>query len=168
MLCDQWQRAPWRRRTLGADKGYDLHDVVPMVRGLGTAPHVSQNLIRRGGSAIDGGTTRQVGYAQSQHARPRIEPAFGCLNDRGDPKSEGPRTREGRLPLRARECGQQAAPDPKTDRAASLTTVLCAAPAPRRRRCGDTDPSGRFVGTLHGAHRSAFNQAQRQPFVPGM
>jgi len=24
-------------------------------------------------------TTRDDGYAQSQHARPRIEPAFGCL-----------------------------------------------------------------------------------------
>jgi hypothetical protein len=31
------------------------------------------------GSAIDGRTTRQEGYAKSQHARPRIEPAFGWL-----------------------------------------------------------------------------------------
>jgi hypothetical protein len=31
------------------------------------------------GSAIDGRTTRHAGYAMSQHARPRIEPAFGWL-----------------------------------------------------------------------------------------
>ena len=41
--------------------------------------HVAQNLARPGGSAIDGRTTRHVGYAMSQHARPRIEPAFGWL-----------------------------------------------------------------------------------------
>jgi hypothetical protein len=40
---------------------------------------VAQNLARPGGSAIDGRTTRHVGYAMSQHARPRIEPAFGWL-----------------------------------------------------------------------------------------
>ena len=33
----------------------------------------------RGGSAIDGRTTRHTGYAMSQHARPHIEPAFGWL-----------------------------------------------------------------------------------------
>ena len=32
-----------------------------------------------GGSAIDARTTRHSGYAKSQHARPRIEPAFGWL-----------------------------------------------------------------------------------------
>ena len=79
MLCDQWQRAPWRRRTLGADKGYDSHAFVQLVRELGTAPHVTQNLTRNGGSAIDGRTTRHAGYGKSQHARPRIEPAFGWL-----------------------------------------------------------------------------------------
>ena len=33
----------------------------------------------RSGSAIDARTTRHPGYAMSQHARPRIEPAFGWL-----------------------------------------------------------------------------------------
>jgi transposase len=79
MVCNQWQRAPWRRRTVGADKGYDTFDFVDLIRELGTTPHVTQNLTRRGGSAIDGRTTRHEGYAQSQHARPRIEPAFGWL-----------------------------------------------------------------------------------------
>ena len=40
---------------------------------------MTQNLTRRGGSAIHGRTTRLANYAQRQHARPRIEPAFGWL-----------------------------------------------------------------------------------------
>lgn len=79
MVCTQWQRAPWRQRTVGADKGYDAVDFVDLMRELGTTPHVTQNLTRRGGSAIDERTTRHMGYAKSQHARPRIEPAFGWL-----------------------------------------------------------------------------------------
>jgi len=79
MMHDQWQREPWRRRTLGADKAYDTFDFVDSMRELNTTPHVTQNLARPGGSAIDGRTTRHEGYAMSQHARPRIEPAFGWL-----------------------------------------------------------------------------------------
>jgi len=79
MLHAQWKRAPGRRRTVGADKGYDVRDFVDTTRALGATPHVTQNLTRRGGSAIDGRTTRHVGYVMSQHARPRIEPAFGWL-----------------------------------------------------------------------------------------
>jgi hypothetical protein len=52
---------------------------VDLMRELGTTPHVTQNLTRPGGGAIDERTTRHAGYAKSQHARPRIEPAFGCL-----------------------------------------------------------------------------------------
>lgn len=79
MMHDQWQCEPWRRRTLGADKAYDSVDFVDVMRELNTTPHVTQNLARPGGSAIDGRTTRHEGYAMSQHARPRIEPAFGWL-----------------------------------------------------------------------------------------
>jgi transposase len=79
MVHDQWQRAPWRRRTLGADKAYDSAEFVDLMRELGTTPHVTQNVTRPGGSAIDARTTRHSGYAMSQHARPRIEPAFGTI-----------------------------------------------------------------------------------------
>ena len=79
MLHAQWHRAPGRRRTVGADKAYDVREFIDLTRELGTTPHVTQNLARAGGSAIDGRTTRHVGYAMSQHARPRIEPAFGWL-----------------------------------------------------------------------------------------
>ena len=79
MLGTQWQFTAGRRRTVGADKGYDTRGFVAVVRDLGVTPHVTQNLTRRGGSAIDGRTTRHEGYRQSQAARPRIEPAFGWL-----------------------------------------------------------------------------------------
>ena len=61
MVHDQWHRAPWRHRTLGADKGYDVADFVGLMRELGTTPHVTQNLTRPGRSAIDGRTTRHAG-----------------------------------------------------------------------------------------------------------
>jgi transposase len=83
MLHQRWKRDPLRRRTVGADKGYDIRDFVRTVRELNTTPHVTQNVTRRGGSAIDARTTRHEGYAKSQHARPRIEPAFGWLKTIG-------------------------------------------------------------------------------------
>ena len=79
LLAAQVERAPGRHPTVGADKNYDTADYVDWTRALGATPHVTQNLARRGGSAIDGRTTRHIGYAQSQHARPRVEPAFGWL-----------------------------------------------------------------------------------------
>jgi transposase len=79
MLRKRVKRRGRRRRTVGADKGYDTYGFVGDSRTLGFTPHVTQNTARRGGSAIDGRTTRHEGYAQSQHARPRIEPAFGWL-----------------------------------------------------------------------------------------
>jgi transposase len=83
MLHALGKAKPWRRRTVGADKGYDTYDFIEVVRELGVTPHVSQNLTRRGGSAIDARTTRHQGYTKSQHARPRIEPAFGWLKTIG-------------------------------------------------------------------------------------
>jgi hypothetical protein len=40
---------------------------------------VAQNQQRRGGSAIDGRTTRHAGYTISQRKRKRIEECFGWL-----------------------------------------------------------------------------------------
>lgn len=75
--------APSKRRTLGADKGYDMRDFVEVVRAMNIVPHITQHAQRRGGSAIDARTTRHQSYAQSQHARPRVEPAFGWLKTIG-------------------------------------------------------------------------------------
>jgi transposase len=79
LLHDHVTRRGWRERTVGADKGFDTREFVELTRDLGFTPHVTQNTARSGGSAIDGRTTRHDGYAMSQHARPRIEPAFGWL-----------------------------------------------------------------------------------------
>jgi len=65
--------------TVGGDKGFDTFGFVEECRHLGVTPHVAQNLGRRGGSAIDGRTTRHAGYALSQKKRKRIEECFGWL-----------------------------------------------------------------------------------------
>jgi transposase len=67
------------RVTVGADKGYDTRDFVAECRNLHVTPHVAQNTKRRGGSAIDGRTTRHSGYEVSQKKRKRIEECFGWL-----------------------------------------------------------------------------------------
>ncbi len=65
--------------TAGGDKGYDTADFVTECRNLRVTPHVAQNEQRRGGSAIDGRTTRHEGYRISQKKRKRIEECFGWL-----------------------------------------------------------------------------------------
>src|SRR5579872_2553284 len=66
-------------RSLGADKAYDTRRFVEILREMQVRPHVTQNLNRPGGSAIDARTTRHVGYQISQKRRPRIERAFGWM-----------------------------------------------------------------------------------------
>lgn len=68
-----------RAITLGADRGYDAEDFVNELRAMNVRPHVTQNLARRVGSAIDGRTTRHCGYAASQRIRKRIEEGFGWM-----------------------------------------------------------------------------------------
>lgn len=74
---------PLGPKTLGADKGYDVRDLVMELRELGITPHVAQNAYatswatRR--SAIDGRTTRHPGYARSQNKRKRTLEIFGWL-----------------------------------------------------------------------------------------
>jgi transposase len=72
-----------RRRTVGADKAYDTRGVVKGLRELNVTPHVTQNLNRRGGSAIDARTTGHLGYDLSLKARKLIEEAFGWGKDIG-------------------------------------------------------------------------------------
>lgn len=72
--------APRKRRiTVAADKNYDTKGFVKTMRGLKVTPHVARNTERRGGSALDGRTTRHSGYAVSQKSRKRIEEVFGWL-----------------------------------------------------------------------------------------
>jgi len=65
--------------TVAGDKGFDTFGFVEECRNLRVTPHVAQNLERRGGSAIDGRTTRHPGYTVSQKKRKRIEECFGWL-----------------------------------------------------------------------------------------
>jgi transposase len=67
-----------RRRTLGADKGYDRGTFVKDLRALGFTPHVAPNLhARRFKSDVDGRTTRHPGYEISQRKRKQGEEYFG-------------------------------------------------------------------------------------------
>jgi hypothetical protein len=67
-----------RRRTLGADKGYDQPDFVAAVRALHTTPHVAPNIhATKPTSALDARTTRHPGYALSQRKRKLVEQGFG-------------------------------------------------------------------------------------------
>ena len=65
--------------TVGADRAYDTQDFVASVREQGMTPHVAQNAYGRRRSAIDGRTTRHVGYQVSQRCRKAIEHPFGWL-----------------------------------------------------------------------------------------
>jgi transposase len=71
-------KAPWRRVTLGADRGYDTRSFVAAMRELNVTPHVAQNDTNRR-SAIDERTTRHDGYAVSQRKRKRVEEVFGWI-----------------------------------------------------------------------------------------
>lgn len=63
--------------TLGADRGYDTRDFVGALRERGVTAHVTQHTHQR--SAIDGRTTRHLGYAQSQRRRKLVEEVFGWM-----------------------------------------------------------------------------------------
>ena len=64
-------------KTVGADKAYDTNDFIANCRERNVTPHVACHDTRRGGSAIDGRTTRHRGYELSQVVRKRIEEHFG-------------------------------------------------------------------------------------------
>ena len=63
------------RVTLGADKAYDAQAFVQELRDHCVTPHVAQ----KPATAIDGRTSRHLGYALSQWRRKRVEEAFGWL-----------------------------------------------------------------------------------------
>lgn len=70
-------------QSLGADKNYDTRGFVDFLRGRKIAPHVAANTKRRGGSAIDGRTTRHRSYSISQKIRKKIEEIFGWMKTVG-------------------------------------------------------------------------------------
>lgn len=74
------QRKPF---SVGADKAYDTKDFVSTLRSMQVRPHVARNATRTGGSALDGRTSRHVGYEISQRKRPLIEKVFGWMKQVG-------------------------------------------------------------------------------------
>ena len=84
MLYQRWRQR--RRRapmSVAADKAYDTRGFVETVRQMDYRPHVTQNVNRPGGSAIDCRTTRHESYRLSQRKRPLIEKAFGWMKQTG-------------------------------------------------------------------------------------
>jgi transposase len=71
-----------RRRTVGADKGYDTAGFVAATRELAITPHVAPNNSGRR-SAIDGRTTGHHGHQLSMRVRKRIEEPFGWIKTVG-------------------------------------------------------------------------------------
>jgi transposase len=70
-------------KSLGADKNYDTCGFVNFLRGRKIVPHVAANTQRKGGSAIDGRTTRHRSYSISQKIRKKIEEIFGWMKTVG-------------------------------------------------------------------------------------
>ena len=73
-----------RRITLGADKAYDVTPFVADLRARAITPHIAVDghvtkTGKRRKTAIDGRTTRHVGYDVSQRCRKRIEEVFGWI-----------------------------------------------------------------------------------------
>jgi IS5 family transposase len=71
-----------RRKTLAADKAYDVEAFVDDLRKRQITPHVAvQDHLSKTGkrrkTKIDGRTTRHPGYQISQRLRKRIEEIFG-------------------------------------------------------------------------------------------
>ena len=83
-LVDRHRGRRKRRITLGADKAYDVAAFVHALKARAVTPHVaidghlSKNGVPRA-TAIDGRTTRHVGYAISGRCRKRIEEVFGWI-----------------------------------------------------------------------------------------
>lgn len=70
------------RKTVGADKAYDIDPFVQACRDINVTPHVAQNTSGRR-SRIDERTTRHAGYQLSQFARKLIETVFGDAKQHG-------------------------------------------------------------------------------------
>ena len=76
------QRSTTGHATVAADRAYDTRDFVAACRATGVTPHVARNTVHRR-SAIDGRTTRHVGYEQSLRRRKLVEEVFGWMKTVG-------------------------------------------------------------------------------------
>jgi IS5 family transposase len=79
LLKREARRNPKRRKTVGADKGYDKSEFVKASRRAGFRPHFA----RWKYTTIDKRTTRHKGYEISQRRRKIIEQCFGWMKTAG-------------------------------------------------------------------------------------
>jgi len=63
--------------TLGADKAYDVKELVGELEVRGMTPHIARNLTDYRGSAVSDEVAAEPGYEISQRIRKRIEQVFG-------------------------------------------------------------------------------------------
>ena len=83
-LIDDYRGESERRMTLGADKAYDVTPFVRELRARSVTPHIAidghlTKTGKRRKTAVDGRTTRHIGYDISQRCRKRIEEVFGWI-----------------------------------------------------------------------------------------
>lgn len=76
-MLDRWPGK--HRRTLGADRGYDVAGFHRALRDRNITPHVAA----RKDTRLDGRTLRHKGYEISQRLRKRIEEPFGWMKTTG-------------------------------------------------------------------------------------
>ena len=104
MLHERVKRRGRRRRTVGADKGYDTHEFVELTRALGVTPHVTQNTraARRQRHRWPHDTAR--GLREKSARAPAHRARLRLVEDHWvAPQDQTPRARERRLARRLRE-----------------------------------------------------------------
>jgi hypothetical protein len=83
MMYRRWRKRQQQRRngsmTVGADKAYDTKDFMETLRAMGVRPHVTQNVNRPGGSAID--YHRSLKARQLAHLLPEGFRLYGAIEE---------------------------------------------------------------------------------------
>ncbi len=124
--------------TLGADKAYDAEDFVNEPRSMNATLHVAQNTNGRS-SAIDGRTTRHVGYAlthpQADRGGLRLD-----QDHRWPGANQAPRSRARRMGLHRRD--PRVKPEGRTWMKTNMTRLR--GWAPKGERLVDKVPHGRW------------------------
>jgi transposase len=140
MMLKQWKQAPGRRRTLGADKGYDTLDFVDLMRELNVTPHVTQNLTRPGGKRDrwPHHPTRRVRDEPTRAAADRTSVRL-AENHRLDPEGETAWPRQRRLAAGVRKCGVQLDSPAQAAADTGMTRTCRCSPARRRRTATKSD-----------------------------
>jgi hypothetical protein len=130
-LIDQARARGFRPRTLAAVKGYDTKACVAELRQRQVTPHVTQNTSGRR-SAIDGRSTRRVGYAISQRKWKLVEEIFGWMKTVGGFRRTRYRAGTDATGRLLRGCGIQPGPPGQAATCRAAQLALREPPRPTR------------------------------------